>query len=288
MVKSKSSSNNESIRIGVIGCGWLGSALVETLVKEAYYVVATTQSQDKVKGIQELGAQAEIISLPFNDFNVTTAAIFYCQTLVICIPPQLKQGKKNYPEKILDIVKHAEPNIVKKIILISSTAVYADNIGDVTEQTQLKLSNEKVKILAEAEQHVINFSRQSTVIRAAGLVGPNRHPGRFFNNNRLLNSPNAYVNLLHQTDLVAQILTFIKDQAATGIFNAVSEMQVTKKHYYSIAAKALNLPIPSFDENSEVELGRKVIGDKLRDRLGFQYQYDDLVTWLVKSEVNCV
>lgn len=288
MVKSKSSSNNESIRIGVIGCGWLGSALVETLVKEAYYVVATTQSQDKVKGIQELGAQAEIISLPFNDFNVTTAAIFYCQTLVICIPPQLKQGKKNYPEKILDIVKHAEPSIVKKIILISSTAVYADNIGDVTEQTQLKLSNEKVKILAEAEQHVINFSRQSTVIRAAGLVGPNRHPGRFFNKNRLLNSPNAYVNLLHQTDLVAQILTFIKDQAATGIFNAVSEMQVTKKHYYSIAAKALNLPIPSFDENSEVELGRKVIGDKLRDRLGFQYQYDDLVTWLVKSEVNCV
>lgn len=287
MTNAKNVSKKELPRIGVIGFGWLGSALSEVLIKRNYYVVATTQTEEKIKDIEKIGAQAEIIKLPFNDFNVSTAAIFYCETLIVCIPPQIKKGREDYPQKIADIVNNAEQSLVKKIILISSTAIYNGNLGDVTEQTALKLDDKKVNILSEAEQYVINFSRQSIVIRAAGLVGPQRHPGRFFKNNRLLTAPNAYVNLLHQTDLIAQLIAFVEHKTASGVYNSVSEMQVTKKHYYTLAAKALKLPIPEFDQHSEVELGRKVIGDKLRDSIGFQYQYDDLVSWLIRSELAC-
>ncbi|MEW6989058.1 NAD(P)H-binding protein [Colwelliaceae bacterium 6441] len=286
MVTNKKNHKNEPERIGIIGCGWLGSALVESLVAQDYYVVATTQRQEKLKKIQALGAQAEVITLPFGDFNVNTAAVFYCQTLVICIPPQFRQGKKDYPEKIAEIVKQAETSMINKIIMISTTAIYDGIIGDVVESSPLKLHSEKVNLLARAEESVLGFSRQSIVLRAAGLVGPERHPGIFFRNKKLLTAPNAYVNLIHQVDVVGQIVALIKADKVSGVFNAVSDMQVTKKHYYSIAAKALGLPLPVFDRHSEVELGRKVIGDKLRDYLGYQYQYDDLVAWLLNTDLS--
>lgn len=279
-------SNSEPIRIGIIGCGWLGSALVKALVEQAYYVIATTQQQNKLKSITDLGAQAEILTLPFGDVNENSAAVFCCDTLIICIPPGIRKGKKDYPEKIADIVKQAELRNVNRVILISTTAVYEGIIGDVTESVKLKHDIEKVKLLIKAEQHVLKFSKQGIVIRAAGLVGPNRHPGVFFRNKKLLTAPNSYVNLVHQTDIVGQILLMIRNDNISGVFNAVSDMQVTKKHYYSIAAKALKVPLPLFDEHSEVELGKKVLSDKLRDTLDYHYQYDDLVTWLINSELT--
>jgi nucleoside-diphosphate-sugar epimerase len=282
----KNNSKSEPVRIGVIGCGWLGTLLVKALVKDAYYVIATTQQHDKIKPITDLGAQAEILTLPFGDINENSAAVFCCDTLIICIPPGIRKGKKDYPDKIADIIKQAELRKVNRVILISTTAVYEGIIGDVTESAKLNVDIEKVSILTQAEQHVVGFSKQGIVIRAAGLVGPNRHPGVFFRNKKLLTAPNAYVNLVHQIDIVGQILLMIKSETITGIFNAASDMQVTKKHYYSIAAKALNVSLPLFDEHSEVELGKKVLSNKLRDTLDYHYQYDDLVTWLINSELT--
>jgi nucleoside-diphosphate-sugar epimerase len=284
MVNTDNNLKSEPTRVGVIGCGWLGSALVKALVELNYCVVATTQQQEKLNLIQKLGAQAEILSLPFGEFNANSAAVFYCETLIICIPPGLRKGKKDYPEKVTEIVNQAQKGTVKKIILISTTAIYEGIIGDVTESAKLKLNSEKVSILSQAEQAVIAFHGQGIILRSAGLVGPQRHPGIFFRNKKLLTSPNSYVNLIHQNDIVALLILLIKKEKVTGIFNAVSEMQVTKKHYYSIAAKALKLPMPIFDEHSEVELGKKIIGDKLRDFINYQYQHDDLVSWLIHQE----
>jgi nucleoside-diphosphate-sugar epimerase len=279
-------SKSEPVRVGIIGCGWLGKALVKALVEQTYYVIATTQQQLKLKSITDLGAQAEILTLPFGDVNENSAAVFCCETLIICIPPGIRKGKKDYPDKIADIIKQAEHRHVNKVILFSTTAVYEGILGDVTESAKLNKDNEKVKILTKAEQYVLGFSNQGIVIRCAGLVGPNRHPGIFFKNKKLLTAPNAYVNLVHQTDVVEQIILLITKDIVSGVFNIASDMQVTKKHYYSIAAKALNVPLPLFDEHSEVELGKKVLSDKLRDELGYHYQYDDLVTWLINSELD--
>lgn len=275
----------EPAKVGIIGCGWLGSALVKALVEQSYDVIATTQHNEKLPLINKLGAQAEILSLPFSDDNESSAVVFSCETLIICIPPGIRRGKKDYPEKIADIIKQAELGKVETVILISTTAVYEGIIGDVTESAKLKLDSEKVKLLTEAEQYILNFSNQGIVLRCAGLVGPDRHPGIFFRNKKLLTAPNSYVNLIHQNDVVEQILLMIKSDTISGVFNAVSETHVTKKNYYTAASKAFNVEPPRFDSQTEVEeLGRKVLSDKLRNTLSYQYQYDDLVAWLINSE----
>ena len=93
----------EPAKVGIIGCGWLGSALVKALVEQSYDVIATTQHNEKLPLINKLGAQAEILSLPFSDDNESSAVVFSCETLIICIPPGIRRGKKDYPEKIADM-----------------------------------------------------------------------------------------------------------------------------------------------------------------------------------------
>ncbi|GAA6203814.1 NAD(P)-binding domain-containing protein [Thalassotalea sp. SU-HH00458] len=276
---------NEQERVGIIGCGWLGKALVTALVQEKYQVVATTQHTENLSVIHELGAQAELLSLPMNQVNNSVPTVFRCQTLIICIPPGIRKGKKDYPDHIAAIIKQAESCHVGKVILISSTAVYEGIDGDITESAKLNNNIEKVKLLSQAEQHVLDFSNQGVVIRAAGLVGPKRHPAIFFKNNRVLTSPKAYVNLVHQADMVGQILLMIKNDSIQGVFNAVSETHVTKKYFYTVAAKAFNVAPPRFDTQTEVaESRRKVLSDKIRNTLGYQYQYDDLIAWLINTE----
>ncbi len=283
MVERKLNEDNEPMKIGIIGCGWLGKALTKKLVSNHYLVVATTQKQENLTNISALGAQAEQLILPLKSDEGNNAAVFYCDVLVVCLTPQLRRGKTDYAEKITQIVQHAQRGCVKKIILISTTAIYDGIIGKATENTPLKRHINKVDILAQAEQEVLAFTGKSVVMRCGGLVGEGRHPGKFFGQNKQLSAPNAYVNLIHQIDVVNQIFAFIESNLCEGIFNAVSEMEVTKKHYYSIAANALNLPQPTFDKDSEVELGKQVIGNKLRDSLPYQYQHNDLVTWLFQK-----
>ncbi|WP_206486508.1 NAD(P)H-binding protein [Thalassotalea sp. G2M2-11] len=266
--------------VGIIGCGWLGKALVPALINEQYQVIATTQTLDKLADIEALGASAELLSLPLSgEQMVENYQVFHCDVLVICITPQIRHGQKDYPEKVAQLVSCAQQSQVSKIILISSTAVYDGYVGEVSEALPLKTELEKVAILAEAEQQVVNFSGDSIVLRCAGLVGEDRQPGRFFRQGRVLTQPNAYVNLIHQTDVVQQLMLLISSNV-TGIFNAVADMKVTKQQFYTAAAKALNLAPPCFDEQNSEQASKRVVGDKLRQALNYQYHYPDLVQWL--------
>ena len=103
------------------------------------------------------------------------------------------------------------------VVDILVNTIYGGLIGDISESATLKLNDEKVSLLSQAEQIVLGFSGKSIVLRSAGLVGPNRHPGLFFRHKNLLTAPNSYVNLVHQKDIVALIIASIKDPNIHGI-----------------------------------------------------------------------
>ncbi len=281
----KTSMELQLRKVGIIGCGWLGKALAKTLISNDYVPVGTTQHSENLAALNQLGIRGELLSLPIENFASNDSKVFDCYTLVICIPPGIRQGKTDYPEKISQIVSAAEQGCVEKIILISTTAIYGDLLGKVDESTTIDLSNAKVKLLNNAEQHVLAFNKQSIVIRCAGLVGENRHPGKFLRHKRMLSSPNAYVNLVHQQDVIGVLMELISSDQLKGILNLSSQMQVSKKHFYAIAASALDIPTPEFDEYSPVELGKQVMSGKIRDCIDYQFKYDDLVAWTLKKPI---
>ena len=117
----------------------------------------------------------------------------------------------------------------------------------------------------------------------AGLVGPERHPGRFLQGKRVLAEPQAFINLIHQADVVGVLINIISDHKYHGIYNAVSATETSKEHYYQAAANALGLAVPEFSFETAMRFGKRINDEKLRNNLSYQFVYDDLIVWLYKS-----
>ena len=267
--------------VAIIGCGWLGLALAKALIADNIEVLATTTDEKKLPLLAKQNIAAEVLSLPQNNIEILAEQKVFSQShLIICIPPKLKQGLSNYPEKISQIVSAAEIGSVKHIILISTTAVYGGLEGSVDEASSLDVTINKVKVLTEAEQAVLAFTGKANVLRLAGLVGPERHPGRFFKGNRKLASPNISVNLIHQQDAVGLIRALLLPSSPYGIFNGVSNTHDSKKEFYQAAASVFNSPLPLIGDSNNQAIDKQVKGEKAKKQLHYQFVYDDLLTWL--------
>jgi nucleoside-diphosphate-sugar epimerase len=177
----------------------------------------------------------------------------------------------------------AELGGVKKIVLLSSTAVYNGLSGLVDEQSVLDMNADKVATLIRAEKAAEAFSGETVILRLAGLIGPERHPGRFLQGRKLLSDPQAFINLIHQDDAVGVLMEIIKDGNIRGIYNAVSATETSKQHYYHAAAEALNLPLPEFSFETSMRFGKRINDAKLRNSFTYQFTHDDLIVWLYKS-----
>jgi nucleoside-diphosphate-sugar epimerase len=289
--------------VGIIGCGWLGSALAHQLQGNGVKVAATRSNSDNVEQLISDGIDASVLLLPNEQSELNDHAVFNSQCLVIAITPQFKQGRADYGDKVAQLVIAAKANpSVEQVILLSSTAVYNGLSGDISETATLDLTADKVDVLKQAEQAVLSFSgtacgklqsaadeKASYVLRLAGLVGPNRHPGKFLLNGRMLKSPEAKVNLIHQQDVIGLILSLLTNSIASGIFNGVSATHVSKKEYYQTAAKALGIATPRFEVNAKEEAvdgkttARVVLGNKAETELSYQFIYSDLLEWLSQT-----
>jgi len=281
--------------IGLIGCGWLGEALTKELVSQKYSVIVSTQHQEKIEALSQLGAQVERFSLsdqqPSQDhFQLS---LFKQSCLIVAIPPGIRQGKTDYPDKIKHLVQLAESADVKQLIMISSTAIYNGLTGNIDENVSIDLSAKKTSVIHLAEKQAFAFSGHTIILRLSGLVGPNRHPGKFLRGNRLLSDPEATTNLIHQKDAVGLLLGLINTSNHTAIYNGSSNTHVSKREYYEQAAISIDLPKPQFNEDQyqnvenrkEKSVGlNKIIGsNKIRAALNYTFHYDDLLTWLDKN-----
>lgn len=286
--------------VGIVGCGWLGSALAHQLKAQGVAVLATRSNIENTEQLKSQGVDTAVLCLPADQALLNSHPIFKQQCLVIAITPQFRQGRVDYAEKVKQLVESAKAgNCVEQIILLSSSAIYNGLSGQVDEGIELDLSADKVSVLNDAEQAVLNFNvnsdiesnanlakRIAYVLRLSGLVGPNRHPGKFLLNGRMLKSPQAIVNLIHQHDAIGLIHALLQSDIQGGIFNGVSSTQVTKKQYYQAAAIALQLPAPSFEESNLASASEPKIvsATKTRSELNYSFVYDDLLNWLDQDE----
>ena len=117
---------------------------------------------------------------------------------------------------------------VGNCIFISSTSVYGDSQGSVTEKKLPHPENEAGRQLFQVEQLFFTSSCNTSIVRFGGLYGGNRQPARYLAGRVKLIGANAPVNLIHREDCVRIISEIIKQQAYGHIFNAVNPNHPTK------------------------------------------------------------
>ncbi len=284
-------------KVAIIGCGWAGKALAKSLTQGGIHVVATTRSRDNFPNLVEVGCEPIEFELPLNAGNECNW-LDGSDAMIIAITPQFKQGAHDYNVKVSQLTDLAVQHGVKHVVLLSSTGVYQGTADQVTEVTALDLSINKVALLAQAEQAVLSSvtkppaiekdadnskrqHQQATVLRLAGLVGPNRHPARFMSGKQGVANANTPINLVHLADVVGAIrlvLSRAVGRKSAEVYNVVSDTHPTRRDFYQLACQELSLEVPAFSEEQESSK-RVVLGDKIQ-HAGLVLSYPDLMHWL--------
>lgn len=264
--------------ISVLGCGWYGLPLAQSLVAAGHQVKGSTTSPDKLEILQKNGIQPFLIDLQESS-ETTDLSFFNCDVLVICIPPKRSSGEQStYPIKI-DNIRQAAKNRSSKVIFISSTSVYGETNSEIDETVVTAAHTASGKAMLESENLLLQEdSFATTVLRFAGLVGPGRNPGRFFTGKQNIPNGQAPINLIHLTDCIQLTMALIQQDVFGHIFNACSPDHPQKQHFYTKAAAVSGLPLPQFID----ELGdwKVILSEKSSSILNYKYVIDNWSEWL--------
>jgi nucleoside-diphosphate-sugar epimerase len=275
----------ERKKIAILGCGWLGLPLAKSLLSKGYKVKGSTTSESKLDLLKNAGISPFQIQLEEHQI-IGNIEDFLKETnvLVIDIPPGLRRETSTSKEmtfvnKIKNLIPFIEKSDVQKVVFVSSTSVYGDSfpIVEITEETQPNPDTESGKQLVIAEtllQSNPNF--KTMVIRFGGLLGDDRHPVKFLAGRTNVENPEAPVNMIHSEDcigIIEKVLNFARDDnwEWNQTFNAVAPQHPTRKAYYHKKAENLNLPLPTFAENSESK-GKIISSEKVETILGYSFQ----------------
>jgi len=263
-------------KIAILGVGWLGESLAIDLHQKGNIISGSTSSIAKSKELAHhpfyVGRVEALSNEIIGDYN---AFINEAEYLIINIPPRrIENITTIYPQQIEQIVKQTPKNV--KVIFVSSTAVYGNSEISISENVEaVPVKESGVAVLAAEKVVQDYFGNNATILRFAGLIGPNRHPGKFLAGKRVLKNPSSQVNLIHREDCIALINTIIEQDCFGEIINGCASKHPVREDYYKNAAKVLSLDEPIFD-NSQVSSGKKIIDNsKSKELLNFTYKFDN-------------
>ncbi len=264
--------------VSIAGCGWYGFALAKTLVSKGIMVKGSTTTAEKLSQLSAEGIKPYLID--FADQETINSDFFDCDILWIAIPPKTRSGNGDgYLNSINNLINGSKLNEIKQVILISSTSVYADTNSEVNEQSSTNPDTLSGQVMLQSEELLKKEkSFTTTIIRFAGLIGPGRHPGRFFGGKKDIPNGNAPVNLIHLTDCIGLSCAIIDQKSFGHTYNACTPNHPTKKEFYNKAALRVGLEQPEFlDEKKDWKIISSLYVDQM---LNYQYQVSSLIQWL--------
>ena len=246
--------------IGILGAGWLGTALAFYLQDKGYSVNVSVRTEEKKTELENSGLQA--YALKITEDQVLGDLDFFNQTdvLIICLTPQNIAVFKNIAAQITQ-------HNIREVILCSSTGIYADCSGTVDENSTLNVQLPKVQLLKDIEAIFLQLPQtQTTVLRLGGLIGPQRHPVTFMAKKDFISEGNEPVNIVYQQTILQTVECLLNHELPNTIFNLTEDDHRTKKDFYTEAAQKRNLTLPEF-QNSEHPKNRIVSSEKIKEYL---------------------
>ncbi|MFD0764299.1 SDR family oxidoreductase [Mucilaginibacter lutimaris] len=265
--------------VSILGCGWYGLALAKALIADGTKVKGSTTSAFKLPLLKAEGIEPFLADLSAGNLD-DSPEFFICDVLVIAIPPKARSGEgAEYVPKLQKVLDATTKQGVKKVILISSTGIYADQNRELTEADDPEPDTTSGQVLYNAEEL---FKQQSsfktTIIRFGGLIGPGREPGRFFADKKDIPNGLAPVNMIHQQDCVGFTMRVLNKDAFGYTFNACTPHHPPKFAFYAQAAAKAGLEAPEFlPELKEWKVISSVNNGKF---LGYEYYIKNWYDWL--------
>lgn len=266
-------------KVAIVGLGWLGMPLAMALSARGWQVSGSKTTPDGVEAARMCGIegyQLELTPELICDAD-DLEALLSVDALVVTLPAsRTVEGGERYVQAVQQIVDSALAFNVPRILFTSSTSVYGKGGGVMRENSPLQPETVAGKTLVELENWLHDLPGTSVdIVRLAGLVGPNRHPGRFLAGRTDVADGAQGVNLVHLDDVVAAITLLLQTPKGGHIYNLCAPQHPARNQFYPAVARQLGLTPPTFLPDSDSASGKIIDGNKICHELGFEYSWAD-------------
>ena len=263
--------------IALLGAGWLGEPLAHRLLKIGYNVKVATTSEEKASRLRAFGWDTHVLELHPDRISGDTEGFFAADQLILTVPPDGRRDPavvNTYPAKIQQALQAAQAGGIQQVLFTSSTGIYGEQEGRVTEDNPLQPTTGSGKALVEVE-HLLkeSYANKATILRLAGLVGGNRQPGRWFAGKEEVAGGEQFVNLVHREDVLAAIERVVVHAHWGHTLNICADQHPTKVNFYPVASKAIGLATPTFITDFGQSQGQIIDNTRGKTVMAFAYRY---------------
>ena len=274
------------MKISIIGCGYVGSAIARLWKAKGHTVTVTTTTADKVS---DLSTIADRVVVTQGDDFATLQEVLTGQDVVLLCVGAKQRDCATYEQAYLQTAKNivlAAKDIpsIKQIIYTGTYAILGDRGGEWTnEECSVSPSSENSEILAKTEEILLSAQKEDLsicILRLAGIYGQGRELIKIFRSWAGTTRPgtgNNYTNWVHLDDIV-NALEFARHQELTGIYHLNSDEILTRKEFFDRLFRQHNLPGISWENSTSANRSFNLRLDNSKIKAaGFQFSHPQII-----------
>ena len=243
------------MKIAIIGCGYVGSAIARFWHQQEHEVTVTTTTPEKLPNLQEIASEVAIVY--GNDLNTLKESIKDKELILLSIGTK-QSTVTGYRQSYLATAKNLvtaiqETPTVKQLIYTSSYGILGNKNGEWTDETApVSPVSEQGEILAQTEQILLsipNSALKVCIFRLSGIYGPGRELIKIFRSRAGTTRPGDgkdYTNWVHLDDIVNGI-EFARQKQLSGIYNLNSDEILSTGEFFDRLFATHNLPSITWD-----------------------------------------
>ena len=282
------------------GVGFTGLQTCEYFYNHDWIITGTTRDRNKKVNP----------NIKLTEYNPSEGKIYLGESLLnskillVSIAPE-KSGdvilKSNYED-----IANALKTTVKRVIYLSTTAVYGDaNGSSVDEKYKINPQSDRAKNRIFAEKQwtdlCAKFGVTLNILRLSGIYGLGRNQIRNLiegNAKRIIKEGHVF-NRIHVSDIARIIYMLAVSDIKSDIFNISDDLPAPPQDVVEFAAGLLNIDPPEpikFSDASLSEMARSfysetkyIRNEKIKEKLGLQLKYPNYKLGLkdiLKEELN--
>jgi nucleoside-diphosphate-sugar epimerase len=251
----------------IVGCGYVGTALAERLVKRDR-VIALTRSPRALP----IGVEPLIATLPDDALRLPSEI----ERVVYAVAPDARTEEayqRAYPLGVRSVLA-AVARSLERFVLVSSTAVYAEDAGrDVDPDAAVLARGPTTDAITAAERLVLE-TKLGVVARLSGIYGPGRtRLVREIREGRVPGDSSRIGNRIHRDDAAAAIEHVLFSRASALTYDVTDSASVPMGEIYEWIARRLGVEL----DPSLTAIGPKLTGKRVDNArllaMGFALRY---------------
>lgn len=238
-------------KILIVGCGYVGTALMERLTAQGHEVWGLRRSHfDVPTGAHSLAADLADASLLDAAFPEFVDVIVFAAAAKSFDAGKYRATYVDGLKNVADAFSDGRREPPRLMLFVSSTGVYGQDDGSAVDETSATEPNGfSGQIMLEAESSLTTFPWASAAVRFGGIYGPGRTSmlRRVFEGNALTN-PEQMTNRIHRDDCAGMLHHLIyhsREHVLETCYIGVDDRPAPQLEVVSWLAKKLEVELPT-------------------------------------------